>query len=31
MLKAGLVLRVSVPATLQLIHIAAGRMDVFWQ
>lgn len=31
MLEAGLVLRVSVPATLQLIHIAAGRMDVFWQ
>jgi len=30
MLEAGLVLRVSVPATLQLIHIAAGRMDVFW-
>jgi myo-inositol-1(or 4)-monophosphatase len=31
MLGAGLVLRVSVPATLQLVHIAAGRMDVFWQ
>jgi myo-inositol-1(or 4)-monophosphatase len=31
MLEAGLVLRVSVPATLQLVHIAAGRMDVFWQ
>jgi myo-inositol-1(or 4)-monophosphatase len=31
MLEAGLVLRVSVPATLQLIHVAAGRMDVFWQ
>jgi myo-inositol-1(or 4)-monophosphatase len=31
MLEAGLVLRVSVPATLQLIQIAAGRMDVFWQ
>ena len=23
--------RVSVPPTLQLIHVAAGRMDVFWQ
>ena len=31
MLEAALVLRVSVPATLQLIQIAAGRMDVFWQ
>lgn len=31
MLQAGLVLRVSVPATLQLIHVAAGRMDLFWQ
>jgi myo-inositol-1(or 4)-monophosphatase len=31
MLNAALVVRVSVPATLQLIHIAAGRMDVFWQ
>lgn len=30
-LNAGLVVRVSVPATLQLIHVAAGRMDVFWQ
>lgn len=28
MLDAALVVRVSVPATLQLIHIAAGRMDV---
>jgi myo-inositol-1(or 4)-monophosphatase len=27
MLTAGLVVRVSVPATLQLIHVAAGRMD----
>ncbi|MEV1025876.1 inositol monophosphatase family protein [Streptomyces sp. NPDC050264] len=27
----GLVVRVSVPATLQLIHVAAGRTDAFWQ
>jgi len=31
MLEGALVVRVSVPATLQLIHVAAGRMDVFWQ
>jgi myo-inositol-1(or 4)-monophosphatase len=31
MLEGALVLRVSVPATLQLIQLAAGRMDVFWQ
>jgi myo-inositol-1(or 4)-monophosphatase len=31
MLEHALVLRVSVPATLQLIHVAAGRSDVFWQ
>jgi myo-inositol-1(or 4)-monophosphatase len=31
MLTSSLVLRVSVPATLQLVHVAAGRMDVFWQ
>jgi myo-inositol-1(or 4)-monophosphatase len=31
MLVNALVIRVSVPATLQLIHVAAGRMDVFWQ
>ncbi len=31
MLVAESVLRVSVPATLQLIHVAAGRMDAFWQ
>ncbi len=31
MLSAALVLRVSVPATLQLIQVASGRMDVFWQ
>ncbi|UQN09802.1 inositol monophosphatase family protein [Deinococcus sp. QL22] len=31
MLGSALVLKVAVPATLQLIHVAAGRMDVFWQ
>jgi myo-inositol-1(or 4)-monophosphatase len=31
MLASALVLRVSVPATIQLIQVAAGRMDVFWQ
>jgi myo-inositol-1(or 4)-monophosphatase len=31
LLTAGLVVRVSVPATLQLIHVAAGRMEAFWQ
>ncbi|MFE5804946.1 inositol monophosphatase family protein [Streptomyces sp. NPDC056491] len=31
MLTSGLVVRVSVPATLQLIHVAAGGMDAFWQ
>jgi myo-inositol-1(or 4)-monophosphatase len=31
MLGNALVLRVSVPATLQLIQVAAGRMDAFWQ
>jgi myo-inositol-1(or 4)-monophosphatase len=31
MLGVALVLRVSVPATLQLIQVAAGRMDLFWQ
>ncbi|MGW4025215.1 inositol monophosphatase family protein [Streptomyces sp. NPDC005009] len=31
MLINGLVVRVSVPATLQLIHVAAGRTDAFWQ
>ncbi|WP_181770643.1 inositol monophosphatase family protein [Amycolatopsis pittospori] len=31
MLLDALVVRVSVPATMQLIHVAAGRMDVFWQ
>jgi myo-inositol-1(or 4)-monophosphatase len=31
MLQAGLVVKTSVPATLQLIHVAAGRADGFWQ
>lgn len=31
MLQHALVARVSVPATMQLIHVAAGRMDAFWQ
>jgi myo-inositol-1(or 4)-monophosphatase len=31
MLGQTLTVRVSVPATLQLIHVAAGRMDAFWQ
>ncbi|MBP2049843.1 fructose-1,6-bisphosphatase/inositol monophosphatase family enzyme [Streptomyces griseochromogenes] len=31
MLVNGLVVRVSVPATMQLIHVAAGRVDAFWQ
>ena len=31
MLRVGLVLHVSVPATLQLVEVAAGRRDVFWQ
>ncbi|WP_322871626.1 inositol monophosphatase family protein [Streptomyces goshikiensis] len=31
MLINGLVVRVSVPATTQLIHVAAGRTDAFWQ
>lgn len=31
MLRAALVVHVSVPATLQLIDVAAGRMDAFWQ
>lgn len=26
-----LVVRVSVPATLQLVQVAAGRQDLFWQ
>ncbi|MFI7355929.1 inositol monophosphatase family protein [Streptomyces avidinii] len=31
MLINALVVRVSVPATMQLIHVAAGHMDAFWQ
>ncbi|MGW6795222.1 inositol monophosphatase family protein [Streptomyces chartreusis] len=31
MLLSALVVRASVPATMQLIHVAAGRMDAFWQ
>ncbi|MEK8174029.1 hypothetical protein NKH77_48965 [Streptomyces sp. M19] len=31
MLDSALVTRVSVPATLQLVQVAAGRMDLFWQ
>jgi myo-inositol-1(or 4)-monophosphatase len=31
MLQAALVVRVSVPATLQLIHVASGSQDMFWQ
>ena len=31
MLADALVLRMSVPATLQLVQVAAGRMDGFWQ
>ncbi|MCY0946121.1 inositol monophosphatase family protein [Streptomyces antarcticus] len=31
LLTGALVVRVSVPATMQLIHVAAGRMDAFWQ
>ena len=31
MLAGALVLRMSVPGTLQLIQVAAGRMDGFWQ
>ncbi len=31
MLDAALVVRVSAPATVQLLRIASGHMDVFWQ
>jgi len=31
MLNRALVIKVSVPATLQLIQVAAGRMEAFWQ
>ncbi|MFB9240471.1 3'(2'),5'-bisphosphate nucleotidase CysQ [Massilia antarctica] len=31
MLEAALVVHVSVPSTMQLIDVAAGRQDLFWQ
>ncbi|MBW8638943.1 hypothetical protein K1W69_17235 [Hoeflea sp. WL0058] len=31
MLQTALTVRVSVPATVQLVQVAAGRMDAFWQ
>lgn len=31
MLSAALVVRTSVPATLHLLNVAAGRIDAFWQ
>ena len=31
MMRGALVVRVLVPATLQLVEVAAGRMDAFWQ
>lgn len=31
MLNTALVIKVSVPATLQLIQVAGGRMEAFWQ
>ncbi|GAA4785300.1 inositol monophosphatase family protein [Streptomyces ziwulingensis] len=31
MLLNALVVRVSVPATMQLVHVASGGMDAFWQ
>jgi myo-inositol-1(or 4)-monophosphatase len=31
MLERALLVHVSVPATLQLIHVAAGQADLFWQ
>ncbi len=31
MLEAALTVRVSVPSTLQLVQVAAGRQDLFWQ
>lgn len=31
MLAAALVVRVSVPSTLQLVQVAAGHQDLFWQ
>jgi myo-inositol-1(or 4)-monophosphatase len=31
MLETALVVRVSVPSTLQLVNVAGGRQDLFWQ
>lgn len=31
MLRGALVVRVAVPATLHLLNVAAGRIEVFWQ
>ncbi len=31
MLEQALLVKAAVPATMQLVHVAAGRMDVFWQ
>lgn len=31
MLSAALLVRMAVPATLELIDLAAGRLDIFWQ
>lgn len=31
MLEAALVVRLSVPSTMQLVSVAAGRQDLFWQ
>lgn len=31
MLEQSLLVKAAVPATMQLVHVAAGRLDVFWQ
>lgn len=31
MLNQALLVKAAVPATMQLLHVAAGRLDVFWQ
>ena len=31
MLEQALLVKVAVPTTMQLIHVAAGRLDAFWQ
>jgi myo-inositol-1(or 4)-monophosphatase len=31
MLEQSLLVKAAVPASMQLVHVAAGRMDVFWQ